>query len=308
MEYQHLPVLFEEALTQLAIKTEGVYVDGTFGRGGHTQGILARLGRQGKLYALDKDTSAIQHANSIIKQDNFQIAQASFKNIDVVTQQWDIYGKVDGILLDLGVSSPQLDEAERGFSFLRDGPLDMRMDTTQGISAKQWINTAGESEISMVLKNFGEERFSSRIARSIVNYRTEQAIETTLQLAKIISEANPALEKSKHPATRSFQAIRIYINHELNDLEIFLDKILDVMAVGGRICIISFHSLEDRMVKRFFRKEAKGDDYPKHLPIRQAELNPKLRIIGKDIRASAKEYAQNIRSRSAIMRVAEKIA
>ena len=160
----------------------------------------------------------------------------------------------------------------------------------------------------MVLKNFGEERFSSRIARSIVNYRTEQAIETTLQLAKIISEANPAWEKSKHPATRSFQAIRIYINHELNDLEIFLDKILDVMAVGGRICIISFHSLEDRMVKRFFRKEAKGDDYPKHLPIRQAELNPKLRIIGKDIRASAKEYAQNIRSRSAIMRVAEKIA
>jgi len=308
MNNEHLPVLFEEVLTQLAIKSAGIYVDGTFGRGGHTQGILSRLGRHGKLYALDKDSSAIQHANSIIKDSKFQIAQGSFADIDKFANTWDIAGKIDGVLLDLGVSSPQLDESERGFSFLRDGPLDMRMDTTQGMSAREWLKDAKESEIAMVLKNFGEERHAGRIARAIVKAREAEELVSTLQLAEVISKANPSWEKHKHPATRSFQAIRIYINHELIDLEQFLEKIINLMAIGGRICIISFHSLEDRMVKRFFRQKAKGDNLPKYLPITADQIKPKLQIVGKEVKATAKEYTQNVRARSAIMRVAEKIS
>ena len=308
MDYQHKPVLFEEALTHLAIKPEGIYVDGTYGRGGHSQGILTRLGRQGKLYALDKDTSAIQHAEDNIQDDRFSISQGTFADLKNFADAWGVNGKIDGILLDLGVSSPQLDEAERGFSFMKDGPLDMRMDPSQGLSAADWINKASDSEISVVLKNFGEEKFAYRIAKAITIARKEKEITSTLQLAKIIANANPAWEKGKNPATRSFQAIRIYINHELSDLEHFLNNTLDLMAPGGRICIISFHSLEDRLVKHAFRQAAKGDDYPKYLPITHDQLKPKLKIIEKGVRASAQESAQNIRSRSAVMRVAEKIA
>jgi len=308
MEYQHKPVLFEEALASLAIKPNGIYVDGTYGRGGHSQGILTRLKEEGKLYALDKDTSAIQHAQSEMGDQRFTITQGSFADIAKFADEWGIDGKIDGVLLDLGVSSPQLDEAERGFSFIKDGPLDMRMNPEQGISAADWINKVSESEIAIVLKNFGEERFAIRIAKAIVIARKEKRIDTTLQLAKIIADANPAWEKGKHPATRSFQAIRIYINHELADLEQFLQNIIELIAPGGRICIISFHSLEDKLVKQYFRKAAKGDDYPKYLPITHDQIKPKLEIIGKAVRASAQEYAQNIRSRSAIMRVAEKIA
>lgn len=290
------------------LSESGVYVDATFGRGGHTAAILQRLGPQGRLLAIDKDPQAIETAEQKFGDDaRFSIYHGSFADIRDAVAQAGLTGKVDGILLDLGVSSPQLDDASRGFSFLRDGPLDMRMDTTRGMSAAQWLAEAEAKDITRVLKVFGEERFGKRIANAIVTTREETPIETTAQLAALISDAMPVKEKGKHPATRSFQAIRIFINGELDDLEKCLDQVIDVLAPGGRLAVISFHSLEDRITKRFIRDKARGDDFPPDLPVTVDQLKPKLKVVGKAIRASNEEVDANPRARSAVLRVAEKV-
>ena len=305
----HQPVLLEEALQALNIKANGHYVDGTFGRGGHSGELLSRLGKEGGLLALDKDPSAIAEAKQRFGQDaRFAIRQASFANLkqEVTTLGW--LGQVDGILLDLGMSSPQLDDASRGFSFQKEGPLDMRMDPGQGQSAANWLAEAREMDIARVLKEFGEERFAKRIARAIVKARTEQAITTTGQLAAIIAAAVPTREPGKDPATRSFQAIRISINKELDDLKACLDEVLDVLKPGGRLVVISFHSLEDRLIKRFIRQQERGDEFPLDLPVTQIQLQPRLRAVGKPVRPTEAEIRANPRARSAIMRVAERLA
>ena len=305
----HQPVLLEEALQALNIKANGHYVDGTFGRGGHSGELLSRLGKEGGLLALDKDPSAIAEAKQRFGQDaRFAIRQASFANLkqEVTTLGW--LGQVDGILLDLGMSSPQLDDASRGFSFQKEGPLDMRMDPGQGQSAANWLAKAREMDIARVLKEFGEERFAKRIARAIVKARTEQAITTTGQLAAIIAAAVPTREPGKDPATRSFQAIRIFINKELDDLKACLDEVLDVLKPGGRLVVISFHSLEDRLIKRFIRQQERGDEFPLDLPVTQIQLQPRLRAVGKPVRPTEAEIRANPRARSAIMRVAERLA
>jgi len=307
-DFQHVTVLLNEAVEQLMTDSQGVYVDGTFGRGGHSRLILQNLGGEGRLIAIDKDLSAINVANNISSVDQrFEIAHASFADLAQLIQDRELTGKVKGVLLDLGVSSPQLDDASRGFSFMQDGPLDMRMDQTRGISAAEWINSASEDDISFVLKEFGEERFARRMARAVLLERQKRPFTHTGHLAEVIKEANPAWEKGKHPATRAFQAIRIFINNELGDLESVLLQTMNVLAPGGRMVIISFHSLEDRLVKRFIRQQEQGDRVPKNLPIRDNELNRKLKSVGKAIKASAAEIAINVRSRSAVMRVAEKL-
>lgn len=293
----------------LNIKTNGYYVDGTFGRGGHSGALLARLDTAGRLLALDKDPSAIAEAQRRFGRDaRFAIRQASFAKLkqEVTTLGW--LGQVDGVLLDLGVSSPQLDDAGRGFSFQKEGPLDMRMDPAQGQSAADWLAGAREQDIARVLKEFGEERFAKRIARAIVKTRTEHAITTTGQLAAIVAAAVPSREPGKDPATRSFQAIRIFINKELEDLQACLDEVLEVIKPGGRLVVISFHSLEDRLIKRFIRQQEKGDDFPPDLPVMQLQLQPRLRAVGKPVRPSEAEIQANPRARSAIMRVAERLA
>ncbi len=305
---EHQSVLLQEVIQGLNIQPEGIYIDATFGRGGHANAILKKLKSQGRLLVLDKDPEAILVANEISRLDKRVISrQASFANLFAICEAEGIVGKVNGILMDLGVSSPQLDTAERGFSFRLDGPLDMRMDPTAGISAAEWINQAEESEIRMVLKTFGEERFHRRIARAITNARMESPITTTAKLAEIVKKANPAWEKNKHPATRSFQAIRIFVNHELDELAMGLDQALDVLALEGRLAVISFHSLEDRIVKRFIQKQEKGDEYPVGLPILAKDLNQKLKRVGRKIKPSLKEISQNSRARSAVLRLAEKI-
>ncbi len=306
---RHRPVLLEEALQGLNIKANGHYVDGTFGRGGHSAALLSCLDEAGRLLALDKDPAAIAEAGTRFRgEPRFTIHQASFANLkqEVVTMGW--LGQVDGILLDLGVSSPQLDDAARGFSFQQDGPLDMRMDPTQGQSAAAWLATAHEQEIAQVIKEFGEERFAKRIARAIVHTRQTQPLKTTGQLAAIVAAAVPSREPGKDPATRSFQAIRIFINKELDDLKACLDDVLEVLKPGGRLVVISFHSLEDRLIKRFIRKQEKGDSFPPDLPVTQTQLQPRLRAVGKPLRPSDEEISANPRARSAIMRVAERLA
>jgi len=305
----HETVLISEAIDALSICEGGCYVDATFGRGGHSRLILENLGAKGSLIIFDKDPEAIEVATQIREKDErLQIAHAPFGEIEMQLTARGLNDGVDGILFDLGVSSPQLDNAERGFSFLRDGPLDMRMNPETGQSAEQWINSAGESEIADVLYQYGEERHSRRMARRVILERAEKRITRTGELAEMIKEANPAWERDKHPATRAFQGIRIFINDELGELERGLEQALKMLKVGGRLVVISFHSLEDRMVKRFIAKQAKGDSYPRGLPIQQDMLSPKLNPIGKRIKASAFEVDRNARSRSAVMRVAEKIA
>ncbi|GJM13110.1 MAG: ribosomal RNA small subunit methyltransferase H [Pseudohongiella sp.] len=308
-ESAHETVLIAEAVEALSIRKDGIYVDATFGRGGHSRLILEHLGANGRLIVFDKDPEAIEVADQIRTEDErLEIIQSPFGDIEAQLAALGLSEGVDGILFDLGVSSPQLDNAERGFSFLRDGPLDMRMDPTTGRSAEEWINSAEEKEIADVLYQFGEERHSRRMARRVVIERAERRITTTGELAEIIKEANPAWERDKHPATRAFQGIRIFINDELGELERGLAQALRALRVGGRLVVISFHSLEDRMVKKFISLESKGDNYPRGLPIPQEMLNPKLKPIGKRIKASALEVDRNTRSRSAVMRVAEKIA
>lgn len=304
----HVTVFLHEAVEQLVTDPQGFYVDGTFGRGGHSSLILQKLNATGQLLAIDKDLAAIETAREkFADEKRFAIAHATFADLAELIRTKNLTGKVSGVLLDLGVSSPQLDNAERGFSFMQDGPLDMRMDQTRGISAADWINTAAEDDISFVLKELGEERFGRRMARAIVTEREKQPFLRTGHLAAVIKEANPAWEKGKHPATRAFQAIRIYINNELGDLESVLTQAVEVLAPGGRLVVISFHSLEDRLVKRFIRQQEQGDRVPKGLPIRDEQLNRKLKSMGKAIKASDEEVAANVRSRSAVMRVAEKL-
>lgn len=305
---QHITVLLNEAVEALVTDTSGFYVDGTFGRGGHSGLILQQLAPNGRLLGIDKDLAAITTANTRFGTDaRFAIAHGSFAELAALIDERGMTGKVTGVLLDLGVSSPQLDEAERGFSFMQDGPLDMRMDQTRGQSAAEWVNSAGEDEITWVLKEFGEERFAKRMARAIIAERQKQPFTRTKHLAEVIKEANPAWEKGKHPATRAFQAIRIQVNNELGDLDSVLTQALAVLAPGGRLVVISFHSLEDRVVKRFIRRQELGDPVPKGLPIRDDQLNKRMRSIGKAIKASDAEVNANVRSRSAVMRVAEKL-
>ncbi len=306
---QHETVLLDPAVAALVTDPSGVYVDGTFGRGGHSRKILQVLGPRGRLIAFDKDPDAIAQAQPLCERDErFSIVQGSFAELAARMSQAGLVGNLSGVLLDLGVSSPQLDEAHRGFSFTQDGPLDMRMNPNEGQSAAQWLASAAEQEIADVIYRFGEERFSRRMARAIVETRQHTPITSTLHLAEIIKQANPAWEKHKHPATRAFQAIRIYINRELDDLRDVLQQALDVLAVGGRLVVISFHSLEDRMVKQFMNEQARGDDFPAGVPVMTSALNPRMKKIGKAIKADDDELARNPRSRSAMMRVAEKIA
>ncbi len=304
----HAPVLLHEALAALDVQPAGCYVDGTFGRGGHSRAILSLLDAQGCVLALDKDQAAIRFGRQHLKDDSRLILQQqSFAQMRQAVEQLNRAGQVNGVLLDLGVSSPQLDEAERGFSFQQDGPLDMRMDQTAGKTAAQWLMEAAEKEIARVLWEYGEERFSRRIAKAIVAAREQMPLSRTGQLATLIAQACPVHDRHKHPATRSFQAIRIYINREMDDLKQGLQQALDILASGGRLVVISFHSLEDRIVKRFMREQARGEILPKGVPVLARDIKPgRLIIIGKPIRAGAEEVAVNPRARSAIMRVAVK--
>ncbi len=304
----HQTVLLREAVEALVTSPAGFYVDGTFGRGGHSRHLLQQLNADGRVLGVDKDPAAEAAALELAANEpRFQFFHGSFAELPGQLRRMGV-GAVDGILLDLGVSSPQLDDGERGFSFLQDGPLDMRMDTTRGETAAQWLSHAGVDEIALVLKEYGEERFSRRIAAAIVAARTEQPITSTGRLAQVVSEANPKWEKHKHPATRAFQAIRIKVNSELEDLQELLAAALDMLRVGGRLVVISFHSLEDRLVKRYMRDMARGEQFPMGVPVRDSALNRRMRLVGKAVRASDEEVAGNVRSRSAIMRVAEKIS
>lgn len=308
--YRHITVLLDEAVEGLAVRADGCYLDGTFGRGGHSQLILEKLGPDGRLLGFDKDPLAIATGNALAAEDGrFVVVQRSFAELADELAQRGLAVQVSGILLDLGVSSPQLDDAERGFSFMQDGPLDMRMNPDAGISAAQFIATAAEEEIARVFKEYGEERFAKRMARAVVLRRAEQPFERTADLAQVLTVANPAWEKGKNPATRAFQGLRIHVNNELGDLERGLDAALDNLEVGGRLVVISFHSLEDRIVKLFMRKHAKGemDKLPRDLPIIPKAFEPRLKLIGKPVFASEAELAANPRSRSAVMRIAEKL-
>ena len=305
-EFAHTTVLLEETVAGCLTNPAGVYVDGTFGRGGHSRLLLSRLAPEGRLIGFDKDPLAIQSGKELAAEDGrFQIVQSSFADMKAELSALGI-DKVDGILLDLGVSSPQLDDAERGFSFMKDGPLDMRMNPDEGISASEWCMTTPEAEIARVLKEYGEERFSKRMARAIVRVRAEEEITRTRQLAELIKEANPAWEKHKHPATRAFQAIRIAVNNELGDLENVLADSVDLLLPGGHLAVISFHSLEDRIVKHLIRDESGRRPQPRGLPLPPQVA--RLRAVGKAIKAGADEVRHNPRARSAVLRVAEKLA
>lgn len=305
---QHITVLLNEAVAALITDPSGFYVDGTFGRGGHSALIMQQLSADGRLLGIDKDLAAIATANARFADDSrFAIAHGSFAELAQLVAARGMTGKVAGVLLDLGVSSPQLDEAERGFSFMQDGPLDMRMDQTRGQSAADWINSASEDDIIWAFREYGEERFAKRMARAILAERHKTPFTRTKHLAEVIKEANPAWEKGKHPATRAFQAIRIQVNNELTDLDSVLEQALAVLAPGGRLVVISFHSLEDRAVKRFIRRQELGDPVPKGMPLRDDQLNKRMRSLSKAIKASDEEVSANVRSRSAVMRVAEKL-
>ncbi len=309
-DYRHITVLLDEAVEHLALRADGCYVDGTFGRGGHSRLILEGLGAQGRLLGFDKDPLAIATGNALAAEDGrFVIVQRSFADMGDELAARQLTGQVQGVLLDLGVSSPQLDDPTRGFSFLNDGPLDMRMNPDAGVSAAQFIATADAEEIARVFKEYGEERFAKRMARAVVERRAIKPFERTADLAAVLTEANPAWEKGKNPATRAFQGLRIHVNNELGDLERGLDAALESLAVGGRLVVISFHSLEDRIVKQFMRRHAKGeaDNLPRHLPIIPKAFEPRLKLLGKPIFASDAEVKANPRSRSAVMRVAEKL-
>lgn len=307
--FQHQAVLLNEAVAALAVKPAGVYVDATFGRGGHALKVMEGLDQSGRLLAIDKDPAAVNAAQQRFGSDSrFTIQHGSFAMLGQHVESQGLTGKVSGVLLDLGVSSPQLDDASRGFSFRNDGPLDMRMNPQVGESAAQWVARAPLEEMIKVLRDYGEERYAPRIARAIVAARETAPIETTAQLQAIVAQANPSWEKGKDPATRAFQAIRIAVNHELDDLHTCLAQVVDLLAVGGRLVVISFHSLEDRIVKRFMRDQERGEQFPRGLPVMESRRGQRLRRIGKAIYASREELALNPRARSAVMRVAEKIA
>ncbi|MGB0668676.1 MAG: 16S rRNA (cytosine(1402)-N(4))-methyltransferase RsmH [Porticoccaceae bacterium] len=308
-QVEHTTVLLHEAVDALVSEPGGFYVDGTFGRGGHTAELLSRLSGQGSVLAIDKDPQAIASGEErFAGDDRLQLFHGSFADLQNVTAEMGKSGEVSGVLLDLGVSSPQLDQAERGFSFMRDGPLDMRMDTSRGLSAAEWIADANEQEIARVIKDYGEERFARRMASAVVRERAVKPITGTVQLASILAAAHPAWERGRHPATKAFQGIRIFINRELDDLEDLLSQVIDTLKVGGRLVIISFHSLEDRRVKRFIRDQEQGIKLPKNLPVRDVDRGVRLVKVGKAIKPASSEVDGNVRSRSAVMRVAERVA
>ena len=305
----HVTVLLQEAVDSLGVRPSGVYIDGTFGFGGHSRLILEKLDKSGRLIAFDKDMSAVTTGQTI-KNKNFHITHSRFSRIKQELEELGV-SQVDGVLLDLGVSSLQLEDTSRGFSFRLDGPLDMRMDTSQGQTATEWIASVPEKHLGEVIKNYGEERFAKQIAREVVAARSQQPINTTLQLAEIVAKVVRPSKKNHNPATRTFQAIRIYLNQELEELSLTLPECMGLLKQGGRLVVISFHSLEDRAVKRFMREAACPDKFPPRLPIRDEEVRrlilPKLRLIGKAIRPKESELVVNPRARSAVMRVAERI-
>ncbi len=307
----HITVLLREAVDALAIQPDGIYVDGTFGRGGHSRAILERLGTSGRLIAIDRDPRAIAAGASLAKQDKrFTLHHATLGELGSVLRQatGSDAGAVHGVLADLGVSSPQLDEQDRGFSFRFDGPLDMRMDTTQGETVEDWLNRADEQQIGEVIWRYGEERFARQIARAVVAARIIGRIRTTRELAELVGKTVRTREPGQHPATRTFQALRIFINQELEEVERVLPQAVRGLRTGGRLAVIAFHSLEDRIVKRFLQNAAKADHLPSKLPIRANEVNvATLRIIGKPVKPSPAEISANPRARSAIMRVAERL-
>jgi 16S rRNA (cytosine1402-N4)-methyltransferase len=302
----HVPVLLHEAVDGLNVRKRGIYVDCTFGRGGHSRLILARLGPNGRLVALDRDPEAVRAA-SLIDDERFAIIHGAFSRVAELLAELGI-ARVHGILLDLGVSSPQLETPTRGFSFRHDAPLDMRMDSTRGLTAAEWLATASESEIREVIRDYGEERFAKSIAAAIVAARARGTLGTTRELAALVAEAVPTREPRQDPATRTFQAIRIRVNQELEELALALPQCVELLEPGGRLVVISFHSLEDRVVKRYFREHSRADTLPPRLAVRARDLpQPKLRLVGKARRPGDAEVAMNPRSRSAIMRVAERI-
>jgi 16S rRNA (cytosine1402-N4)-methyltransferase len=303
----HVPVLLGPVLEGLRIRANGCYVDGTFGRGGHSRAILDRLNADGRVIAIDRDPQAIGSApQALLSDPRIELIRGECAQLQTIIGKRNLTGKVDGVLLDLGVSSPQLDEESRGFSFLRDGPLDMRMDPDAGVSAAEWLATVDEKELKRTLKIYGEERLAGRIARAIVAARDEAPIERTVQLADIIAIAAPAHGQKRHPATLSFQAIRIVINDELEQLKSTLHQSVDALRSSGRLCVISFHSLEDRIVKRFIRDGSKEPEQYRGMPFVPEEYRPKLKPIGRLIEATADEIAANVRARSARLRVAER--
>lgn len=305
----HTPVLLQEVLAALDIRDGGRYLDATFGRGGHSAAILERVGPQGAVIAFDRDPAAIAAGRERFANDGrMTLVSSAFSRLSTVVAQMGLAGAIDGVLLDLGVSSPQLDDASRGFSFMQDGPLDMRMDDTAGTSAAEFIAKAREQEIARVIRDFGEDRFAKRIARAIVAARREAPIVRTLQLAEIVAQSIPIREPGKHPATRTFQAIRIQVNHEFDEIRAALTGSLTALAPGGRLCVISFHSLEDGIVKRFMQEQSQEDPVYAGLPDVPAHARPKLRRIGKAIHPGEQEVATNPRARSAVMRVAERVA
>ncbi|HJP52109.1 MAG TPA: 16S rRNA (cytosine(1402)-N(4))-methyltransferase RsmH [Pseudomonadales bacterium] len=304
---EHESVLKQEAVEALVMKTDGAFIDCTYGRGGHSEMILDRLTEQGRMMVIDKDQAAIEHAIDKYGDDSrVVVVRGSFRNIADFVAEYD-FQPLDGVLVDLGVSSTQLDQSERGFSFNQDGPLDMRMDQSRGQTVAEWLAVAEERDIIFILRKYGEERFARRIARNIVDVRRLQSITTTQQLVDIIETAIPRRDPNKHPATRSFQAFRIYINDELGELETLLEATVPLLVTGGRLVVISFHSLEDRIVKRFMRNMAKGETLPDRLPIPDAQIKRHLKLVGKPVKPSAKEIERNRRARSSIMRVSEKL-
>ncbi len=306
----HSPVLLHEAVDALSVRPEGIYVDATFGRGGHSREILRRLGPSGRLLAIDRDPEAVSEGRKLAACDpRLVIEHAEFSSLASLVRRHSGDQLVEGVLLDLGGSSPQLDAAQRGFSFLHDGPLDMRMNPQgDAPSAAQWLAVAAEADIARVLWEYGEERFARRIAKAIVAARAERPLERTVDLAQVIAAAMPFKDPHKHPATRSFQALRIHVNRELEEVSAVLEQSLTVLAGAGRLAVISFHSLEDRQVKRFFKAGAKGDDFPKGVPVLAAALRPRWRLLKTAKKASNAEIASNARARSAVLRAAEKLS
>jgi 16S rRNA (cytosine1402-N4)-methyltransferase len=306
---EHLPVMPDETIQALAIDPGGIYIDCTFGRGGHSRLILEHLEREGRLLAFDRDAQAANSktAHELRRDPKFRLEKCNLMNLETLAASRGWLGQVTGVLMDLGVSSPQLDDASRGFSFMRDGPLDMRMDTTTGGTAAEWIDTVSERELVRILKTFGEERYARRIARAVVKSRGVQPIRTTLELARLIEQTVPRRDPGKHPATRSFQAIRIHLNRELEELKTGLEQAVKIMKPAGRLVVISFHSLEDRIVKRFIRRECRGEDFPPRLPVMASAFSPRLRSLGRAVRAGDREVTANPRARSAVLRAAERV-
>ncbi len=303
--FNHIPVLQEATVTALNLKPDSIVVDATYGRGGHTRAIVSKLGTQGRMLVIDRDPTAIESAKKEWRDDRrVEVVHAPFSQLLGILDQHDLRGRVTGLLFDLGVSSPQLDNPLRGFSFNSDGPLDMRMNPQSATSAADWLQNVEEQELVRVLRQFGEERFARRVANKI---KQHERIETTSELSQIVASAIPTREKGKHPATRTFQAIRIAVNNELGELESVLPQAVEALDTGGRLVVISFHSLEDRIVKRFLRDQSKGDPYPPDLPVPTHMLSPTLQLVGKAVRANSEELNENRRARSAVLRAAEKI-